>query len=327
MVDLDELSGPDAPPFPLLPWDEGAPPDAAWALARYEAVRARLPVATFPAAAVSAPGLLAIAHAFDTFVLDAFGVLNVGEDPVPSALETITELANAGKTLIVLSNGATRDADAALTKYRALGFNFEPEQICSSRNALELALQAYPDGMRWGFAAPIYANIQTFGVPCCHLGDDAAAYDQVDGFVYLGQRDWTPDRQTLLEAAIRKRPRPVLCGNPDLVAPVGSGFSIEPGAFAHALADRCGIEVTFLGKPFGNAFDLALERATAHLGGKVDKGRTAMVGDTLHTDIIGGAAAGLRTVLVTDHGLFRGLDARPYMASSGIVPDYVVPTT
>ena len=34
-----------------------------------------------------------------------------------------------------------------------------------------------------------------------------------------------------------------------------------------------------------------------------------MVGDSLHTDILGGAAAGMTTVLITDHGLFRGQDA------------------
>ena len=31
-----------------------------------------------------------------------------------------------------------------------------------------------------------------------------------------------------------------------------------------------------------------------------------MVGDGLYTDILGGLAAGLGTVLVTDHGLLKG---------------------
>ncbi|MFD1810358.1 HAD hydrolase-like protein [Gemmobacter lanyuensis] len=36
-----------------------------------------------------------------------------------------------------------------------------------------------------------------------------------------------------------------------------------------------------------------------------------MVGDTLHTDILGGQAAGHGTILVTDHGLFKGRDVAP----------------
>ena len=149
----------------------------------------------------------------------------------------------------------------------------------------------------------------------------------MDGFVYLSRRGWTPNRQALLHATLEGRQRPVLCGNPDLVAPLDDGFSIEPGAFAHALADACLIEVAFLGKPFGDAFEAALARAAAHREAAIDKARVAMVGDTLHTDILGGAAAGLRTVLVTDQGLFRGLDVDRYVALSGIVPDFAIPTT
>ncbi len=51
-----------------------------------------------------------------------------------------------------------------------------------------------------------------------------------------------------------------------------------------------------------------------------------MVGDTLHTDVLGGAAAGLKTVLVTDHGLFSGLNADDFVRRSGIVPDFIIPT-
>ncbi len=55
--------------------------------------------------------------------------------------------------------------------------------------------------------------------------------------------------------------------------------------------------------------------------------RVAMVGDTLHTDVLGGRAAGIGSVLVTGHGLFAGRDTAPYITRSGIVPDVIVPTT
>jgi ribonucleotide monophosphatase NagD (HAD superfamily) len=49
-----------------------------------------------------------------------------------------------------------------------------------------------------------------------------------------------------------------------------------------------------------------------------------MVGDTLHTDILGGAAYGVKTALVTGHGLFANHNVTPYIAKSGIVPDYIM---
>ena len=50
-----------------------------------------------------------------------------------------------------------------------------------------------------------------------------------------------------------------------------------------------------------------------------------MVGDGLYTDILGGLGAGLGTVLVTDHGLLKGVDWRARSVRARIVPDHVVP--
>ncbi|RKW15437.1 MAG: TIGR01459 family HAD-type hydrolase, partial [Cardiobacterium sp.] len=52
---------------------------------------------------------------------------------------------------------------------------------------------------------------------------------------------------------------------------------------------------------------------------------TLMCGDTLHTDILGGNAYGVRTALFTAHGFYRGLDYVYYIKDSGIVPDYILP--
>ena len=48
-----------------------------------------------------------------------------------------------------------------------------------------------------------------------------------------------------------------------------------------------------------------------------------MVGDTLHTDVLGGAAIGVKTILITEYGLFAGKDVAGYIKDSGIVPDWI----
>ena len=50
-----------------------------------------------------------------------------------------------------------------------------------------------------------------------------------------------------------------------------------------------------------------------------------MIGDTLHTDILGGQGAGLATILVTDHGILAGRDTAPFIEASGIAPDIILP--
>ena len=96
--------------------DTPARPDAAWSFARYEAVRHRLPTAVFPQAMQRIDTLEDIADAVDAFLLDAFGVLNVGDTAIPGAAERLARLRGMGKRLVVLTNGATQARSAALAK-------------------------------------------------------------------------------------------------------------------------------------------------------------------------------------------------------------------
>jgi len=152
-----------------------------------------------------------------------------------------------------------------------------------------------------------------------YLAEDPAAYDDADAFLMLGSAVWTEERQALLEASILRNPRDVYVGNPDIVAPRETGFSTEPGSYAHRLADRTGVTPRFFGKPFQNIFDLAFERIDTP-----DLSRVVMVGDSLHTDILGGQAAGVKTALIAGFGFFVGADVDAPIASSGIQPDYIL---
>jgi glycerol-1-phosphatase len=288
------------------------------AFAAYEAVRGRLPQATFPSACERADSLGDVADRYDAFLLDAFGVLNIGETAVPGAPERVAALQRSGKRVLVLTNSASQTPDAALAKYRRLGFDFAPEDVVSSRAALKRALAGRKE-RRWACMAPRSAGIEELDVPVRLLEDDPEPYEDAEGIIMLGSAGWTPGRQDMLERALRHRPRPVLVGNPDIVAPREAGLTPEPGHFAHLLADRLGLAPHFCGKPFGNIFELALARI-----GNVQRHRVLMVGDSLHTDVIGGAAAGVHTALVTSFGLFRTCDVNLLMNRSGIVPTLVL---
>lgn len=292
------------------------------ALDRYEAVRPRLPGAVFPSQSLTAPDLSALADRYDAFVLDAFGVLNVGDMPVPGAVARMAQLRAMGKRLVVLTNAASYPRLVALEKYHRLGFDFNAEEVVSSRDVAASRLAALAPGALW---AALAAHDDTFAdlpVRVIDLLDTAGAWQDADGFLLLSQARWTPQVQRDLGQALAARPRPLVVANPDLVAPRENGLSVEPGAFAHDLADRLGIVPHWFGKPFGDAF----ADARARLAG-IAPDRIAMVGDTLHTDVLGGKAAGMGTVLVTDHGLFAGRDVAAYIARSGLRPDVIVATT
>ena len=153
-----------------------------------------------------------------------------------------------------------------------------------------------------------------------YLAEDPRAYDDAEAFLLLGAAVWTEERQALLQASLDRSPRAVYVGNTDIVAPRETGFSQEPGNFAHRLAGRTGVEPQFFGKPFQNIFDLAF----AQLGEGYERDRVVMVGDSLHTDILGGQTAGVKAALIAGYGFFGGSDVDGPIAEAGIRPDYIL---
>lgn len=285
-------------------------------------MRPRLPGAVFPEHPVRAASLDDLKGEFDAFVFDSFGVLNVGDTPIAGARRRIEALRGDGKQVAILTNAATVPLGSLVQKYTQLGFQFQASEIISSRGVLASGLRCFDSEMRWGVAAPPQSDIDELPGRCHSLHNDQVGFDYSDGFILLSSQEWTLELQAMLTDALERQPRPMLVGNPDIVAPREGGLSLEPGAYAHQIADVLGIQPVFYGKPFDNAFATVAGR----LQPAVDPRRIAMIGDSFHTDILGGAAAGWRTVLVTDHGLVKDLDVDALMGTTGIVPDFIVPS-
>lgn len=289
------------------------------AFAAYESVRHRLPAITRSGALMQAENLDALTDRIDVFLLDAFGVLNIGETAIDGVPERVAGLQEAGKRVLVVSNAAGYPHADLMAKYERLGYTFDPDDVITSRKTVLHALRQRP-ATKWGLMATQSlgrADIEDLDVT--YLAEDADDYDRAEAFLLLGSAVWTEERQNLLVASLTKNPRPVYVGNPDIVAPRETGFSTEPGSFAHRLANDTGVAPQFFGKPFHNIFDLAFARL-----GNFDPQRTLMVGDSLHTDILGGQAAGIKTALIAGYGFFAGQDITGPIAVSGIQPDYIL---
>lgn len=294
--------------------------DYATAFARYEAVRNRTPATTGARATQLAEDLEAISDQFDTVLLDAFGVLNIGEAVVPGAPQRIATLRRLGKNIRVLTNAASVTPSELVKKYTHLGFDFTKDEVISSRDVLLAKARELRD-VHWGLMLPEGADVSDLdGLSFEWLKDDRSAYRSVDGFLFLGSAGWNEARQAMVCQEVQRKPRPVWIGNPDIVAPREHGFSIEPGYYAHALADITGVNPEFFGKPFHNSFEMALRT----LPQEPDLSRVVMVGDSLHTDILGGNAATMRTALMPNYGFLSGQDWRAAVAATNIHPDFVL---
>lgn len=293
--------------------------DAAWSFRRYQEILPRLPTATFPTQSQQAENLAELADQFDAFVFDAFGVLNVGETTIPSAIQRVATLRNMGKQVRVLTNAASLPPSLAQNKFERLGYDFIANEIIPSRQALIEALKEREFSGPCGCIAKSGAPLDD--LPCDAVPFDAMNHDY-EAIIFLSTDQWDFERNKVLIDWMQDHSVPFLIGNPDLVAPLKDGLSMQPGAYAHDIADISAGAPEFFGKPFGNAFDAA----AVTLASDIPRDRILMVGDTLHTDILGGAAAGFKTCLVTGHGVLRDLDHHACIEESGIVPDFIVPS-
>ena len=295
--------------------------DAETVLDCYELVR--LPAPTRKGRAERAANLLALVDRYDAFILDGYGVINLGPEPIPGIGDTIRALRAAGREVMVLTNGAGRPSRQTARRYAGWGLDIPERLVVSSRDALEASLATLARPGLWGVMALPDSELETLPVEAALLEDDAEVYRRAAGFIFIRSEGWSVDRHRLLAQALRESPRPVLVANPDVSAPYPDRrYSAEPGYWALRIEAEAGIRCEPYGKPFAPAFELALSRLG---GGGVRRGRIAMVGDGLYTDILGGLAAGLGTVLVTDHGLLKGLDWEARAVRAGILPDHVIP--
>ena len=261
--------------------------------------------------------LLAISDQFDLIVFDAFGVLNSGPTAIPGAVKTIATLQEAGKKIAVVTNDASSSAEAILARHRKRGFDFDNNNLISSQQFIAPLMHEHADITHWGAMAPADWPFHVLPDTVEPLGADRALYDRVDGFLLIDSENWSDQQQEMLEQSLAANPRPILVGNPDICAPMGDFLSVESGYFAHLAADACGVMPQCVGKPYHHVFEEVLRRHP-----DVSRDRVLMVGDTVHTDVLGGLASGIKTLLVHQGGFLDGQDIENVFAKSGLRPHF-----
>ncbi|MEX0503311.1 HAD-IIA family hydrolase [Alphaproteobacteria bacterium LSUCC0719] len=294
-------------------------------IAMYEALRSHMPSAAPPAAPPrEISRLVELLPHVDALILDGFGVINVGPNPIDGIHEVLEQAASRDIAVMVLTNGAGQGADASWAKYRDWDLPITRPQVVSSRDALEAALPEVASGRVVASLGPAArplggSNELTFAA-------DPDLFDRAETFAFLGSSGWDDGLQARLESALARDGCDLLVGNPDISAPLGGFFSAEPGYWAVRAMQATAIEPRWYGKPHAAAFDLVFAKLEQVYGRRFERKRVAMVGDTLHTDVLGARAAGMQAVLLTGYGLFSEGGAHDMIAKCAITPDWIAAT-
>ncbi|NVK30486.1 MAG: TIGR01459 family HAD-type hydrolase [Gammaproteobacteria bacterium] len=260
--------------------------------------------------------LIEVGNQYQTLLLDGFGVLNVGNQAVPGMVEAISTLQRRGIRCIVLTNGATGRSQEVAAKFSSLGY--ELPEIVSSRDVLIWAMQQR-GYQRVGFSK---TNVPLDDMPFEVVEiKEGLVPDNIDAAVLLSTMIWQDDFTDHWVDSLQGRRLPIWCANPDLGAPFEKEVTVEPGEIALQVIARCGCEIEFVGKPFACTYDYVFSRYSS-----LDPSKTLMVGDTLHTDILGANRYGIDTALMLDYGYFAGdfVHWQSYARDCGIFPNYLI---
>jgi 4-nitrophenyl phosphatase len=240
-------------------------------------------------------------------ILDMDGVLMRGNSPLPGVPELFSVLRSRSISVVVASNNSTPTIDQVLDRVNRAGADADPSEILTSSLATADYLQQQMPGGGRVFVvgeAGLFAAVADAGY---EIAED---HRRVEAVVVGMCRDLTWEMLVQATLAIRAGAR-FIGTNPDPTFPSEIGIGPGAGTILAALRAASETEPVIIGKPEPHLFRAALAR----LGTRIDE--TAVVGDRLETDILGGRNVGLTTILV-----LTGVTTSHDLSGSTIVPDW-----
>ena len=250
---------------------------------------------------------MALADRFDGFLIDLDGVVWIGRELVPGAVETLSELLADGKEIVFVTNNPGKPAVAYAERLRQSGVPIDEDRIVTAgESSADLAAKGAETAFVLG-AAAFHDTVAASGLKLLE-GEDA---HKADAVIVSGHRGF--DYAELLTATRALQAGAALFATSrDPTMPFPGGAVPGTGAVLAAVETASGETAQIGGKPEPHLFELARERvATAE--------RVAMIGDRVSSDIEGGRRAGLETILV-----LSGATSAEEAAAAVPPPDHVI---
>lgn len=265
---------------------------------------------------------MALADHLDGLLIDLDGVVWIGRDPVPGSPEALAALIEQGKEICFVTNNPSRPPERYAERLREMGVEIGAERIVTAGMvAARLAAEAAGDGGAFVIGASALKEMVAAAGPSVLEGE---AGQEARVVVVSGHRGFDYDELLTAKRALDGGAALVATSH-DPTMPMPGGDWPGTGAILAAVEIASGRQAEIGGKPEGHLFEMALEViscgsfSTSQEGKEPRDSRVAMVGDRIASDIDGGRAAGLATVLV-----LSGASTRAEAEAAVPPPDHVV---
>jgi HAD superfamily hydrolase (TIGR01459 family) len=268
-------------------------------------------------------GISTLVEMFDVFLVDQFGVLHNGRVPYPGAHDALELLRRSGKRIVLVSNSAKRAAPNK-ERMRKLGFHDDLyDAFITSGEAAFRMMQGGLLGLPSGRKTHVLAMDQDRSFMAGTGLVEADDPDDADLLIIAGSE---APRLTLQDYRNRLLPMakahiPALCLNPDKLMLTGGSMVFAPGAIADLYIELGG-EVRWIGKPYRDIYDIALQAIGVKPGDRV-----IGCGDSIEHDVAGAKSVGA-SALLTLGGILKDASAgeiEAEIARHAAKPDFITP--
>jgi len=246
-----------------------------------------------------------LAPNYDAVLSDVWGVLHNGVAAYPEAVDALRRFRQGGRRVVLITN-APRTAPPIVALLDAMQVPRDAyDAVVSSGDVTRAAIAPYRGKVVHHIGPPEIDDSLYEGLGVIRgSAEDAAAVVVTD----LDTDDDTPD---MYEDRIKlwlSRKLPLICANPDRVVEHAGRIIYCGGALAD-LYEAHGGRIRMAGKPYRQIYDEALRLADAAAGRPIDRSRILAIGDSVRTDAIGAANAGLDLLFITGSIHAQELDA------------------
>jgi HAD superfamily hydrolase (TIGR01458 family) len=226
-------------------------------------------------------------------LLDVDGVFHVSGQPIDGGGEAVARLRQAGHRLRFVTNNTTHSRRRLADQIRGFGVELDDQELQTTPVA---AAHALKDKRVLALTMPdIVEDLE--GIELVGEGADAVLLGGAEEQTALNNQVFSYMNLARAFAELQAGAE-LYCLHKNRWWQTARGPLLDAGAFVAGLEYAADIQATVLGKPSAVYFDAALDALDS------DAKLTWMVGDDIEADVAGGAACGLRTVLVRT-GKFR----------------------
>ncbi|MCB9422558.1 MAG: HAD-IIA family hydrolase [Ardenticatenaceae bacterium] len=252
-------------------------------------------------------------HVIKNLILDMDGVLWRGETPMPGLPDFFAALRQKHINFVLATNNATKTAVMYTEKLARFGVDIPPAQILTSAETTAVYLSERYDTGTAVYVVGEKGLHEALETKDFHIitPEQVKAGDTAP-LVVVGFNRHVTYGELAMGSLLVTKGATFIGTNPDPSFPSELGPLPGAGSLLAVIETATGVKPVIIGKPQPIIFEAAAKR----LGGT--PANTAMVGDRLTTDIAGGRAAGLLTVL-----LLSGVTSREQAQNSPILADFI----